>query len=142
MRVFEERFKVEHLSHSMNPEFIIRFSWTNASFRRCDADEKRPNLRYEEVVHPIQKGMLFLLNAKLALGMKATSGKGGVVQQGKIAGPMSVVHALCHEVFEEGSSAWRTSFGGSVALKERRFHCRRVREARRHIKKVSSSLTN
>ncbi|QQP38410.1 Hypothetical protein FKW44_018976 [Caligus rogercresseyi] len=41
---------------------------------------------------------------------------------------MSVVHALCHEVFEEGALLGELLWS-SVALKERRFHCRRVREA-------------
>ncbi|CAB4065810.1 unnamed protein product [Lepeophtheirus salmonis] len=39
MRVFEERFNVEHLSHSMNPEFLIRDGLMLLS---VDADEKCP----------------------------------------------------------------------------------------------------
>uniref|UniRef100_A0A0K2TI68 Uncharacterized protein n=1 Tax=Lepeophtheirus salmonis TaxID=72036 RepID=A0A0K2TI68_LEPSM len=46
-----------------------------------------PKLRHEEGVHPIQEEMLFLLKAKLRLGVKATSGKGGVVHQGMFEGP-------------------------------------------------------
>uniref|UniRef100_A0A0K2TLF7 Uncharacterized protein n=1 Tax=Lepeophtheirus salmonis TaxID=72036 RepID=A0A0K2TLF7_LEPSM len=83
MRVFEERFNVEPLSHSMNPEFLIHDGLMLLSVDSM-LMKSAPKLRHEEGVHPIQKGVLFLLKGKLTLGEKATSGKGGVVQQGMI----------------------------------------------------------
>ncbi|CAB4057655.1 unnamed protein product [Lepeophtheirus salmonis] len=71
---FEERFNVEPLSHSMNPKFLIHDGLMLLSVDSM-LMKSAPKLRHEEGVHPIQKGVLFLLKGKLTLGEKATSGR-------------------------------------------------------------------
>ncbi|CAB4069984.1 unnamed protein product [Lepeophtheirus salmonis] len=69
MRVFEERFNVEHLSHSMNPEFFIRDGLMLPG---------SPS-------HP--EGDALPIEGKARSGCEGYFGKGGVVQQGMIEGP-------------------------------------------------------